>query len=258
MTSMPSYRAPALEKGLDILEALAREEEALPLTALSERLGRSKSEIFRMVQVLETRGYLSRRAGKEGYVLTNKLFRLSLSRPVIRGLVEVALPEMRSLSERSEQSCHLVVSLGTEIVIIARMEAPSPIGLAVRVGMHLPIATTPSGRVLFAFQSEATQAEWLTRMRAAGFENEKDFLARTREIRTHGYEMSESPFIGGVTDLSSPILGPEGTAVATLTMPHIAKKPVRLRMRAALDYVRTAAGNISASLHDEAEKFILA
>ncbi len=54
------YSAPALEKGLDILEHLSSTRAALNLGELADALGRTRSEIFRMVAVLEARGYLDR------------------------------------------------------------------------------------------------------------------------------------------------------------------------------------------------------
>jgi hypothetical protein len=46
------YRAPALEKGLDVIELLAAEKSPLNLSAISQRLGRSSGELFRMLMVL--------------------------------------------------------------------------------------------------------------------------------------------------------------------------------------------------------------
>ena len=56
------YSAPALEKGLDIVELLAAASTPLSTRAIAERIGRSKGEIFRMVFVLLQRGYLVRDA----------------------------------------------------------------------------------------------------------------------------------------------------------------------------------------------------
>lgn len=61
-TMEPQYTAPALEKGLDILELLAGEAEGLSQGTIAQRLGRSTAELFRMISVLERRGYLSRHA----------------------------------------------------------------------------------------------------------------------------------------------------------------------------------------------------
>jgi len=52
--------APALEKGLDLLEALAGASRGLSQKQLAERVGRSVGEIFRMLVALERRGYVAR------------------------------------------------------------------------------------------------------------------------------------------------------------------------------------------------------
>mgnify|MGYP003583588565 CR=1 FL=1 len=65
-TQSSRYRAPALEKGLDIIELLASETEPMSPSQISQRLGRSMSELFRMIQVLEHRGYIEQSANREG------------------------------------------------------------------------------------------------------------------------------------------------------------------------------------------------
>ena len=55
--STPKYAAPALEKGLDILEVLANAEQPMGLNVLAKAMGRTVSEIFRMAVTLEHRGY---------------------------------------------------------------------------------------------------------------------------------------------------------------------------------------------------------
>src|SRR3954463_2173863 len=102
------YRAPALEKGLEILELLAGEAGPLPVSAIGQRLGRSTNELFRMIQVLQYRGYIQQETGG-GYRLTDKLFSLGMEQPRTRNLLEVALPAMRQLAVRIGQSCHLAV-----------------------------------------------------------------------------------------------------------------------------------------------------
>ena len=89
------YRAPALEKGLDVLELLAAQTEPMTLTAIVKQLGRSHGELFRMVQVLEQRGFIEQEPGREGYRLTDRLFSLGMQQPRTRILLELALPVMR-------------------------------------------------------------------------------------------------------------------------------------------------------------------
>src|SRR5215475_12255198 len=93
------YRAPALEKGLDVIELLAAEKTPLNLSAISQRLGRSSGELFRMLQVLEFKGFITGSENGTGYVLTNKLFALAMAQAPVRNLVETALPVMRKLAQ---------------------------------------------------------------------------------------------------------------------------------------------------------------
>ena len=76
--------APALEKGLDLLEALAAEARGLSQKQLAERVGRSVGEIFRMLVALERRGYVTRDPATGEYTLTLKLFRIASQYPAHR------------------------------------------------------------------------------------------------------------------------------------------------------------------------------
>ena len=72
--------APALDKGLDLIEALAAESGGLSQKQIAERVGRSVGEIFRMLGVLEQRGYVSRDPVTAEYTLTLQLFRVDWRR----------------------------------------------------------------------------------------------------------------------------------------------------------------------------------
>jgi len=57
------YRAPALDKGLDILEILAAQSEGMTRAELVRTMGRGPSEIYRMLERLVARGYVRRVTG---------------------------------------------------------------------------------------------------------------------------------------------------------------------------------------------------
>src|ERR1017187_6650898 len=64
------YRAPALDKGLEILEYLAGQRMPLTQLEMADGLGRSSGEIYRMLLCLEERGYLAREAESGKFRLT--------------------------------------------------------------------------------------------------------------------------------------------------------------------------------------------
>ena len=56
--SSEKYSAPALSKGLDILELLATQPAGLKKTEIAAELGRTVNELYRMLAVLESRGFV--------------------------------------------------------------------------------------------------------------------------------------------------------------------------------------------------------
>jgi len=242
------YRAPALEKGLDILELLAGEAAPMSLSEISTALDRSPGELFRMVQVLEFKGYISPLPTGEGYVLTNKLFALGMAQAPTRTLLEAALPVMRRLTGRIGQSCHLAVASGDQIVVVARVEAPGDIGFSVRIGYRRGLTAATSGLVLFAFQPEPVRDAWLARLFVDALPaKRRDFVKRADAIRAQGYLRAPSDFVQGVVDLSAPVI--EGdSATAALTVPFIHRIPLFSTIENVVPLLRTAVAEISEAL----------
>jgi DNA-binding IclR family transcriptional regulator len=240
------YRAPALEKGLDVIELLAAEKSPLNLSAISQRLGRSSGELFRMLQVLEFKGFITTAENGSGYVLTNKLFALAMAQAPVRTLVETALPVMRKLANDIGQSCHITVASEDQIVVITRIERPGDLGFSVRIGYRREITRAASGLVLFAFQSEEVRRTWLKRCRLKG-EAADAFVARADAVRVRGHHEAPSDFVRGIVDLSAPVLRGD-SAVAALTIPFVHSAPLVMEMAQAVEYVRAAAQQISNDL----------
>ena len=113
--------APALEKGLDLLEALAAESRGLNQKQLAKRVGRSVGEVFRVLGALERRGYVARDALTGEYTLTLQLFRIASQYPPTERLLKAALPVMERLASRVQLSCHLAVLHGEQFMVVARI-----------------------------------------------------------------------------------------------------------------------------------------
>jgi DNA-binding IclR family transcriptional regulator len=242
------YRAPALEKGLDILEALAGVSEPLNTPQLAERLGRSPSELFRMVYILERRGYIGQSRSGLGYELTNKAFTLSMSRAQVRALLDIALPLMRDLAAVVDQSCHVAVASGDQMVVIARVENPGHLGFSVRPGYRRAIYEATSGIILYSFQPEAVRRKWDASLRRLATKDKYTaFLRQSKVVRARGFAQVGSDFVPGVTDLSAPVLK-EGACIAAITLPFVQRPGLPRTMVEAIDLVCGVARQVSEGL----------
>ena len=245
------YKAPALEKGLDILELLAASTEPMTTSQIATRLGRSVSELFRMVLALEFRGYIApAEAGRDGYTLSDKLFTLGIARAPTRTLLEVALPIMSSLTREIGQSCHIAVASGSQMVVVGRIESPGDLGFSVRVGYRRPLIKATSGQTLFGFQPDEQRQLMLARLTDETPEELAAFVQRADETRSRGYVRNPSDFIDGVTDISAPIMGGQG-ALAAITVPFVRCHPEVCSIDQAIESLQQAARRISAQLSDQ-------
>ncbi len=213
------YRAPALDKGLDILELLAETDEGLSQAEIAKALERSPNEIYRMLDRLVRRDYV-RRTSADRYELTLKLFELAHAKPPLRRLVSQATPMLRRFAREAQQACHLVVQDRNVLVVVAQVDSPGYWNVSIRVGSRISLVNTGSGHVFLAFAGVEERKLMLEERETADLPLPEGFDARLNRVREQGFETMASLQINGVTNLSVPILGPLGTVIAALTCPY--------------------------------------
>ena len=247
-----SYSAPALSKGLDILELLTTEDDGLSLGKVAEKLGRSKGEIFRMLTILEDRNYIYRMPASDTYMLTLKIFELAHRHSHVKRLSSAAGPVMRKLVRTIEQSCHLVIYFNGLGIVIAQQDSPRERGLNVRLGATAPLPNTCSGHVLLAFVEAERRKEMLAEQRP----RYRKMLARaqvdriTERIRKQGFEQSKSGQVQGVIDIGYPVFDYSGNIAAALVVPFLEylDGSHRINVDEARQYLGRAAEDVSAAL----------
>lgn len=193
------YRAPALDKGLDILELLARTDGGLTQVEIAKALGKSPNEFYRMLDRLVRRGYVQRQDG-DRFTLTLKMFGLAHFHQPVRRLVSFAAPMMRDFSAKAQQACHLAVYDRGSVVVIAQQDSSTYWALSIRVGAQMSLFNTGSGHVLLAFQNE-TQRELMISEQLRGEEKElpANLRERLQQVKAQGYESMNSLQTAGST-----------------------------------------------------------
>lgn len=216
------YRAPALDKGLDILEVLADQTSGLTRAEIVKEMGLNPSQIYRMLERLVARGYVARIEGGDRYALTMKLFLLGSNFPPLRRLVAQAQPFMDRFSRETRQSCHLVVPEQGVGIIVAQASPAGHWEFRARVGGQLDLFTTGSGLALLAFQDQATLPQTLTSWGVRDAESRLAGLGpQLAQVRQDGFRIAPSGLLVGVTDISLPVFGLKDEAIGVLTCAFI-------------------------------------
>jgi DNA-binding IclR family transcriptional regulator len=142
--------------------------------------------------------------------------------------------------------------------VISQIDAVGRWSYGVRVGSEVPLFHSGSGHVLLAFQSPARRGEMLAEHRMVEGEapmTRDELDARIEHIRRLGYERMESSQVSGIINLSYPVLGPDGSALAALTMPYMHRIDRRRipDVESCLRFLRSAAAKLSADQPSKTE-----
>lgn len=230
-----SYRAPALDKGLDIIELLALSSVGLTQAEIGMHLNKSVNEIYRMLNTLKTRGYIELNESSDQYKLSYKLLNLVASFNPTKSLMDKSTVVMREISTKTNQSVHLSIYTAGKLLVIAQQDSGSAFNYHVAVGSNFDLLETSSGRVLLTFQSEAERKRRLERRKLfLKIEKnsklplhklkliEKKYSKQTiYKIKKDGCEIVKSLAVAEIINMSFPIFDNTGYAIAALTVPFM-------------------------------------
>lgn len=150
----PNYSVPALEKGLAVLELLARASEPLSLSQISDMMANSTSQLFRTMNCLVESGFVIRDEFHGKFSLSLKLFELANRQSPLKHLLGVANLPMQELARTIHESCHISIIQHGQLLVVGQAESPEKVQISVSVGTTFPLVSTVSGRLLLAVMEE--------------------------------------------------------------------------------------------------------
>jgi len=218
MPDDPRHPGHGLRRDLDLLEALASPEAqragGLGVVRLARLTGREKSQVSRALKALAEEGVVERDPDTLGYRLGRRLFSL-VARTVDDRLVRAAEPVMRQLSADLEETTHLCVLRGQEVLTVLSVS-----GHSFRApgweGRGVPARRTSAGRVLLL---DASPDDLYVRFPGP---SEVDTLpqlwAKVEEARRAGYARVHEEFEPGLVGVSAPVRDFRGRVVAALNV----------------------------------------
>ncbi|HEU4427970.1 MAG TPA: IclR family transcriptional regulator, partial [Myxococcota bacterium] len=156
--SKSSYVIQTVANAFQLLEEFGGEDAELGVTELSDRLGLHKNNVFRLLATLEQQGYIEQCPETERYRLGRSCLTLGNAFGETRSLVRFARPLLSKLARELNETAHLGVLSGYDVVHLAGRPARQLVATAVRTGQRLAAHCTALGKVLLAGKSTAALA----------------------------------------------------------------------------------------------------
>ncbi len=146
----PTPLIQSLDRGLLMLEYVAKSTHPVAVSELTDLLGIDHSSAFRLANTLKRRGFLACPADARGYILGPTMWRLVQGYDWSKMLVRVAHPAMKLLARQTGETCHLAVQERDKALFIDHVVSNHAISVSGQTGELVPLYCTAHGKALLA------------------------------------------------------------------------------------------------------------
>ncbi|WP_067168856.1 IclR family transcriptional regulator [Microtetraspora niveoalba] len=236
-----------LGKAVAILRAFRPDDRVVGLAELVRRTGLHKATVHRLAGGLVANRLLDRTDG--GYRLSGGLFELGMLASLERSLLEVAMPFLQDLYERTHETVHLGVREGHDVVYVAKIGGHRQARAPSRPGGRMPLHCTAIGKALLAHAGPDLRREVLAgplERRTPHTVVAPGILRRQLQRVTEtgvAFEREESAV--GLVCVAAPVLGRGDEPLAAIS---VAGPGHRFRPEGHVTAVRAAAAALGSTL----------
>lgn len=148
---MPAETSQTLDRGLTVLELLARTPEGMTITEIAGALGIGRTVVYRLVVTLEGHSLVRRSADGRARLGLGVLALAQQAQPLLR---DSALPIVRGLAEQATATAYLGVVDGPDLLTVVGAEpSTAEVHVAFRVGTRTPLERGAAGRAILAMRT---------------------------------------------------------------------------------------------------------
>jgi DNA-binding IclR family transcriptional regulator len=145
----------SLDRGLEILQLVGRSKRSVSVPELADLLGIDRSSAFRFAITLRRRGFLSSPPGRKDFLLGSSMWAMAREYDWSKLLVEIAHPDLNLLATRINETAHLAVREGKEVLFIDCAHATRVVAAVGRTGELHPLHCTAHGKAMLADADES-------------------------------------------------------------------------------------------------------
>jgi DNA-binding IclR family transcriptional regulator len=222
-----------IERGLAVLEHLARHPEGAPVSEIAATLSLPLSATHRLLAELVKSGYVRQLRGQGDYGLTIKLVALGLGYLGASGVIDVAQPALDKLAQTAGELVRLAIIDGEDLVFVAKAQgATRGLRYDPDMGLAVCLSCSAAGHAWLSTLDDDTAVQKVARQ-GLGAPSDygpkapttvKALMAFVHAARQRGYATIHEVFAPAMSAMAAPVLV-HGSAVGVVT---IAGPAVRL------------------------------
>ena len=251
-TAREGNQIQSVAKALDVLECLALSDRALSVRQVAEQCGFSRPTTYRLLSTLQSRNFVQNMQDGSYRVGTGVL---SLGKSVLDhlNLADVARSHIYALSRKTEETVHLSILDGTEILYIAKAESTKPVQMYCNIGTRNPVYNTSMGKAILAFLPQARRETLLRKLtlRAHTPHTITDLPALVEHldgVRRQGYAIDDREVEASIRCVGAPVFDYTNDVVGAISVSGPVHRMTDEQIERFAGYVTSTAKAISQDL----------
>ncbi|RPH30110.1 hypothetical protein EHN07_03080 [Buttiauxella warmboldiae] len=213
------YKAPALSRGLQVIDFLAQNGKPKSMSELVSELHLSFNQLYRIIACLKNEGYLYQDENRH-YFLTDKIVFKHRSLFIEKfSASEICKKLMKEFTWQTNQSCHLAGLRDDNFWVFCHAHPDFSLSISAREGSILNTVKSSSALLFLALANDYDAWKLMRSYRLTP-ELRLLLIEQINTIREKGYSEIQHDRIIGLTSLSFPVTAVTGYALATITCPY--------------------------------------
>lgn len=248
----PKTRLSSVTTAIRLLKAFSDVDREIGISALSKRLGVSKSTVHRVASTLVAEGLLEQNPETDRYRLGLTLFSLGT---LVRRRMDIsneAKPFLSELRRRTDENIHLAILQNDRILYIHDLESAQAVRLRPVLGTSKPAFCSAEGLAMLAFKPAGfTEGVLSGDLKPRTKNTVTDPVAirrRLATIRKQGFVIENEESEIGMCSIAAPVRDADGDVVAAVAVAGPSQRLSTRAMSSFAPLVRETAESISMRL----------
>jgi DNA-binding IclR family transcriptional regulator len=237
-------------KSLAMLEHLVAVGRPMGVTELALATGLQKSNVHRILSTLRFMGYV-RNTPESTYEPTLRVWEQGQRIHARMDIAAAARPHLKRLVQETDETSHIAIFDGNEIVYIEKIETANPVRAHTPLGGRAPAYCTASGKALLCAQPAAVikeVARLSVRHTPATITRHEDLVQALKQVRERGYGTNVGEFRPNVGGVAAPVTNQRGEVIAAVGIAGPLDRLKAARIRQLAPIVISVAADIAAAV----------
>lgn len=210
-------------RAFSIIEYMADCEDWVGLRTLAKDLDMDASTIYRFLASLKELGYVRQDPHNSRYQLSLKFAWLSAKLLDKIQLRHIALPFLEDLRTVTNETTHLAILEGREVVYLAKLDTQQPMQMRSRIGKRGYLHSTALGRAMLAHLPDPEQEALLPTLELRALTKNtiadlNTFREELERVRERGYALDNEENEVGIRCVAAPVFDHLGSVAGAVSL----------------------------------------